>query len=111
MEQIYFLMKQTSKANNVSALSRHTGLSMRCLQRLFMEHIGVPPKRLSNILRFQKSEKLLKRSDEPYTTIAYQRGYDDQAHFVREFKTFSADTPAAYRMKNNAINLSYLSNG
>jgi AraC-like DNA-binding protein len=72
-----------------------TGLSNRYLQRLFSQHVGISPKTYLMITRFQRSLALLDKK-KSYTEIAYECGYFDQAHFIKEFKNYSGVTPASY---------------
>lgn len=64
-------------------------------ERLFNELVGANPKEYARIVRFQKSLKLLQHytEDTNLAQIAYQCGYADQSHFIREFKQFSGYTP------------------
>ena len=63
--------------------------SIACFERLFNELIGANPKEYARIVRFQKSLKLLQHDFENINLaqLAYQCGYADQSHFIREFKT------------------------
>ena len=71
--------------------------SIACFERLFNELIGANPKEYARIVRFQKSLKLLQHDFENINLaqLAYQCGYADQSHFIREFKQFSGYTPLA----------------
>ena len=73
--------------------SRH--LSKKQFERLFKELVGTNPKEYARIVRFQKSLKLLQhyQEDANQAQLAYQCGYADQSHFIREFKQFSGYTP------------------
>lgn len=53
------------------------------------------PKEYARIVRFQKSLKLMQNQTEniSQTQIAYQCGYSDQSHFIREFRELSRYTP------------------
>jgi AraC-like DNA-binding protein len=98
IKQACSLITEGKPSLNMVELSKKTGLSVRYMQRLFGEHIGVSPKVFSNIMRFQKGKSLLENTDDQYTAIAHHCGYYDQAHFITEFKTFSNTTPAAHRL-------------
>lgn len=71
-------------------------ISPRQLRRLFQEHIGCSPKLFSRIIRFQKTLCALQRpSLQKSQSLFYDYGYFDQAHFIKEFKTFYGHTPAS----------------
>ena len=73
-------------------------VSKKQFERLFKELVGTNPKEYARIVRFQKSLKLLQHysedaKDANQAQLAYQCGYADQSHFIREFKQFSGYTP------------------
>lgn len=73
----------------------NTGLSPRQLRRIFNYYIGTTPKAFSNVVRFQHilnakpSHQSLKESK-----LYYDVGFFDQAHFIKNFKTFYGVTPS-----------------
>lgn len=79
---------------SVSALMRQSGISARQLERRFREGVGLTPKLLARILRFQHAYQL---ADETptinWSTLALRCGYYDQAHLIRDFRAFSGATP------------------
>ena len=82
-------------AISVTELVSSTCLSKKQFERLFNELVGANPKEYARIVRFQKSLKLLQyySEDTNQAQLAYQCGYADQSHFIREFKQFSGYTP------------------
>ena len=70
-------------------------VSKKQFERLFKELVGTNPKEYARIVRFQKSLKLLQhyQEDANQAQLAYQCGYADQSHFIREFRRFSGYTP------------------
>lgn len=72
-----------------------TGLSTRQLRRYFEYYVGDTPKTFSQVVRFQNilnakpSVQSLKSN-----TLFFDLGYFDQAHFIKEFKTFYGVTPS-----------------
>lgn len=70
-------------------------LSERSLQRLFKEHVGLPPKKFSEIVKFENSIALFNRG-KTMTDICYEAGYYDQSHFIKSFKQFTGLTPTEY---------------
>jgi AraC-like DNA-binding protein len=71
-----------------------TGISPRQLRRLFEYHVGDSAKTFSQIVRFQNflskkpSFQALRKNK-----LFYDAGYYDQAHFIKEFKSFYGITP------------------
>jgi len=87
---------------SIKELETQTGYSKRYLDMLFKEYVGVSPKQLANIVRFQifyqlwaqeKSRTFFK--DKLYTY------YYDQSHFIKEFKRFTGFTPQKFAEINN----------
>ena len=69
-------------------------LSLRQFERKCVERIGMPPKSFARIARFSKAYRLKEaRPDITWTAIAYEAGYFDQMHFIRDFKEFAGVTP------------------
>jgi len=89
----------------VPALARKAGLSARQLERVFAERIGLPPKTYLKIIRFQEVLHSL-RDGAPSRTwaeIATSHGYYDQAHFIRDFKTFVGTAPSAWQISDESL--------
>ncbi|MCE7923636.1 MAG: AraC family transcriptional regulator [Haliscomenobacteraceae bacterium CHB4] len=75
---------------SLSELQRSLRLSERSLQRRFRQSVGLPPKLYLRIRRFQTSLAQIQRQDfDRLTDIAYDNGYADQSHFLRDFKEFT----------------------
>jgi AraC-like DNA-binding protein len=94
--QIIGEMEAGKFAESVEQIASRHRISSRYLQKLFLQSAGVTPKLLSKIGRFQESLKLVSQNGESLTSIAYECGYFDQSHFIREFKSFTGLTPSAY---------------
>jgi AraC-like DNA-binding protein len=71
---------------------------------LFLRYTGLTPKLYTKINRFQNSLQLVGRKDATLTSIAYDCGYFDQSHFIREFKSFTGITPSVYSPQNSPLN-------
>jgi AraC-like DNA-binding protein len=79
--------------DNIDNVASRYGITSRYLQKLFLQYTGLTPKLYSKINRFQNSLKLVTKKDASLTSIAYECGYFDQSHFIREFKSFTGLTP------------------
>lgn len=84
----------------IRRLSEKTGISQKHLITLFRKFVGLPPKSFSRIIKFQRVIQAIERQRKiEWTSLAYECGYYDQSHFIKEFKAFSGINPAAYLEK------------
>ncbi|MES2374180.1 MAG: AraC family transcriptional regulator [Bacteroidota bacterium] len=70
-------------------------LSIKQFERKCKERIGMNPKLYARILKFSKAYRL--RETFPHlswTKIAYEAGYYDQMHMIRDFKVFAGVNPS-----------------
>jgi AraC-like DNA-binding protein len=90
----------------VDALATHVGLTPRHLERRFNQVVGISPKRLARITRFQRALRLFEqlRSPQRGTHTAAQCGYADQAHFIRDFSEFAGCAPGAHLLRRAELN-------
>jgi AraC-like DNA-binding protein len=76
-------------------VDRHR-IGKRNLQKLFREYIGVTPKWVIQRYRLHEAAERLDIAATDLASIAYELGYADQAHFVRDFKAAVGHPPASY---------------
>jgi hypothetical protein len=92
-EAVECILKKEGNLNIQADIN--TGISPRQLRRLFEYYIGDTPKMFSRVVRFQQilksgaSAAALRKNK-----LFFDAGYYDQAHFIKEFRTFFGDTPA-----------------
>jgi AraC-like DNA-binding protein len=79
----------------VDMLSRELGVRPRRLERRFRARVGIAPKKLCRITRFQRLLGDLESGT--LAGAAVRCGYTDQAHLTRDFREFAGVTPAAFR--------------
>lgn len=78
----------------VKQLTDSTGMSQRQLSRKFQQVVGLSPQAYLRVNRFIRSLRHLKgRPRHSLTEIAYEAGYYDQAHFIRDYKDYTGCTP------------------
>ena len=83
---------------SVEDMASAAGVSSRHLDRIFARHLGVPPKTLGTVLRFQRALASLMREPEgTLADVAASAGYFDQAHFIKDFKRMTGGVPRGYR--------------
>jgi AraC-like DNA-binding protein len=80
----------------VGELAGELGWSRRHFTTTFREQVGLPPKAVGRILRFERAVERL-RAGADLADLALDCGYYDQAHFNRDFREFAGATPTAFR--------------
>lgn len=82
---------------SVRDLVEKTGYSKRYIDLLFREYVGISPKTLSAISRFQRFYCSWANASNAnfYAPNLYEHYYD-QAHFIKEFKKFTGHAPKQY---------------
>lgn len=77
-------------------------VSLRSFQQTFKRHAGISAKHFQKIARIEsiiRSLLLARQTD--YLGAALDHGYYDQAHFIRDFKSFAGTTPSAFLQEQN----------
>jgi AraC-like DNA-binding protein len=85
------------KAAGIVSLDRlafDAGIGSRQLRRRFQVEVGIGPKLLCRLLRFQQVFKAVDRNEPEWTTVALECGYYDQAHLINDFRQFAHQTPS-----------------
>lgn len=89
----YFIL-QNKGIVSLDKLAHFANMSFRNFERRFIEEVGMSPKLYARIIRFYNAvENKMRHPEKSWTEITYEGGYFDQAHFIKEVKTFSAKTP------------------
>lgn len=74
-----------------------TCMSKKTLERCFLTHIGLSPKRYARICRFNTVKTLLDQNPNlKWQEVAFSLDYYDQSHFIKEFKEFAGKPPVEY---------------
>lgn len=85
-----------SKGNiRIRDLMAQLHTSQSPLEKRFRRLVGVSPKKFASIVRF----KHIIRNYDPVnslTELGYEAGFYDQAHFIKEFKNFTGESPEAF---------------
>ena len=90
-------LRSSGGKTSVGGLARELGWSHRRLIARFREQIGMPPKAVARVLRFDRVSHLLREREAPrLAEVAFECGYYDQAHLNRDFRDFAGTTPSAY---------------
>lgn len=91
-------LTSTAGRASVDDIAAATGVSSRQVDRLFAHYLGIPPKTVDRILRFQGALRALMHDPGgSLAEVAATAGYFDQAHFIKEFKRMTGGVPRGYR--------------
>jgi AraC-like DNA-binding protein len=89
---------------SVDRLSDQLGISVRQLDRLFADQVGVPPKLFAQILRFQHVFRAWEQQDWPrLADLAVECGFFDQAHLCHVFQRFSGLSPSGFFVREEVM--------
>src|SRR5206468_7287203 len=78
----------------VGEVAEGVQLSRRRLIEIFTADVGMTPKRLSRVLRFQRASALARRTDAPdWGQLARDCGYYDQSHLIHDVSEFTGTLP------------------
>ncbi len=81
----------------VEDVAGEVGFSRRQLERLFSRYVGASPKWVIQRYRlFEAAERLASDPHLDTGRLAYDLGYFDQAHFIKDFKAMVGRPPADY---------------
>lgn len=94
IQAVHYIRMQDGNVN-IKNLANNFCLSERQFERRFKTHAGFSPKLYARIVRFEAALNSHRHID-TLTETAYNNGYYDQAHFIREFRVFSGLSPSEY---------------
>jgi AraC-like DNA-binding protein len=81
----------------VADLAQACHWSIRHLQRLFAEHVGVTPKWAIRRYRLvNAAERAARQREVQWESLAHELGYSDQSHLIRDFTEIIGMSPARY---------------
>lgn len=89
-------IRSTHGSVDLGDLASRLGTSPRSLQRLFARDVGITPKRLARIVRFQHVFGAWREDPTRLSRVAAECGYFDHAHLVRDFRELAGVAPARF---------------
>jgi AraC family transcriptional regulator len=95
-----YLQVNFHKPISLEDLSRHCGISLFYLSRLFKRYTSYSPHQYLLNVRLKHGEMLLKGTSLPIVDIAYASGFTSPEYFSTLFKQKYNQAPSSYRLKN-----------
>ena len=92
---------QSHGQTDMDELAGMVSVNRRNIERRFATSIGMSPKQLSRAVRLQATLRMLEQKNfTSLTSLAYENGYYDQAHFIKDFKEFTGIKPKSFYARN-----------
>ncbi|MEM7479732.1 MAG: helix-turn-helix transcriptional regulator [Acidobacteriota bacterium] len=97
--------RQQPDGPTVTEVARSTGYSSTHLVTLFRREIGIAPKLFCRIQRFRHALRQIEEQNSTlrWADLAFDCGYSDQAHMVREFREFSGYSPTSFVARRTSL--------
>lgn len=93
------LIHKSKGAIRIKELAEQLHTSQSPLEKRFRQTVGTSPKKFASIVRLKHAIQMHSASTS-LTALSYELGFYDQAHFIKEFKTFTGETPENYFSSN-----------
>ena len=88
-------MQRARGVVGVAEVAARSAVSLRHLERVFQEQIGVSPKVFGRLLRLDHALELAGPGSN-WAEVANSCGYFDQSHLVKEFRALTGATPVEF---------------
>ncbi len=90
-------LRRTDGRAAIGELASELGWSHRRLIARFREQVGLAPKAVARVMRFDRAAQALRSAAAGLAEVAYECGYYDQAHMNRDFRELGGTTPDEFR--------------
>jgi AraC-like DNA-binding protein len=91
------IIRRRNGVITINDLASKVYISTRQLEREFKEKLGISPKSYMRIARLNEvNRRIINGERVDLTELSYSAGYSDQAHFIRDFKQFTGESPRVF---------------
>jgi len=87
-------LRETHGRVAVGELAAELGWSRKRIVARFRDEIGLPPKAVARLLRFEHARELA--GTMPWGELAFECGFSDQSHLIAEFRRVTGRTPETF---------------
>jgi AraC-like DNA-binding protein len=102
--QIFNTLKQIDNSRQITEFCHSNNIGIRNLERMYNKYVGVSANTYATLNRFHKSlNQLLYNDYSRLSDLAYDNGYFDQMHFIKEFRRFTGNTPKSFVHQKDSI--------
>lgn len=97
-EEIITNINQLYKNGNLSQFFDSQNLSIRQIERKVKKFTGLTPQNIARMGRFYSVLDYMKfrEFNMEFCELAFEHKFSDQSHFIREFKSFTNETPSKF---------------
>jgi AraC-like DNA-binding protein len=95
LENAVQMIRSSRGKASITTVARHSGMSQSSLERSFRAVVGASPKNLSRLVRLEHVCRLWDQG-KSLTEIAFEAGYSDQPHLIRDFRLFTGSSPQQF---------------
>lgn len=85
-----------SRDLSMDELASSSGMSLRTLNRIFVEELSMTPKEVVTYFRMEEAKKLLKNKTMSVTDVALEVGYQSLSQFITTFRKKTGVLPSDY---------------
>lgn len=90
------LIYQSKGSIRIKELNEKLFISQSPFEKRFRKVVGTTPKKFASIVRFNTVLNTLGNA-KSLTEICYENNFFDQAHFIKDFKQYTGDTPENFK--------------
>lgn len=90
------LIHQSKGTIRIKDLNDQLYISPSSFEKRFRKIVGTTPKKFASIVRFNTILDTI-NSNKTLIEICYENGFFDQAHFIKDFKQHTGDTPENFK--------------
>ncbi|MEM9987105.1 MAG: AraC family transcriptional regulator [Bacteroidota bacterium] len=96
-DTVRYIRLNLTQQLTVASLAERIHLNPDYFSRLFKAGVGMRPGRFIQLSRVERAQLLLQTTNYSLEKIAEKVGFSHRSYFTRQFKSFTGQTPAAYR--------------
>lgn len=82
---------------SVEEIAKHSGLSLRSLNRICLDELSFSPKQMVLFCRMEKAKRLLNKRDTSVTDVALEVGHSSLSQFIHAFRKVTGKLPSDFR--------------
>ena len=103
-QKIFKALKNSENSLQINEFCSKNNIGLRNLERMYNKFVGIPASTYGTLNRFHSSmNRLLYKDFSKLSDLAYDHGYFDQMHFIKDFKRFTGKTPRDFINQNDSI--------